>query len=99
MASPQDARRVREIGEQLKRLHERAVRPDEGARAFYVKGPVRYRLPDGTRITWYRRKDGALIREVVKPDGEVLKFIAGWVDLNRFPPDIRREIIRNAREE
>jgi len=42
------------------------------------------RLPDGTMLVYYRRKDGSLIRKVEKPDGTTLRWVIDWMDLTPY---------------
>jgi hypothetical protein len=42
------------------------------------------RLPDGTALIYYRRRNGDLVRSVEKPDGTVRKWVIGWTDLTPY---------------
>ena len=52
---------------------------------YSVVPDVGQELPDGTKLTYYRRKDGTLIRSVRSPDGAVRKWEIGWADLSSYP--------------
>jgi RNA polymerase sigma-70 factor (ECF subfamily) len=42
------------------------------------------RLPDGTALIYYRRRNGDLVRSIEKPDGTVRKWGIGWTDLTPY---------------
>ena len=42
------------------------------------------RLPDGTALIYYRRRNGDLVRSIEKPDGTVRKWVIGWTDLTPY---------------
>jgi hypothetical protein len=44
------------------------------------------RLPDGTKLEYYRRGDGSLIRLVTRPNGTRSKKVIGWTDLTPYYP-------------
>jgi RNA polymerase sigma-70 factor (ECF subfamily) len=42
------------------------------------------RLPDGTALIYYRRRNGDLVRSIEKPDGTARKWVIGWTDLTPY---------------
>ena len=83
----------KELLEEDKAIHERSMRqvPGRGYTLTPSKGRI---LPDGTKLVYYRRVDGALIRCVTKPDGTVRRWVIGWADLSEYPQELREDVWR-----
>jgi hypothetical protein len=66
--------------EEDRRLHARSMRPVLPDQQITYGGEPRKQAvyPDGSEINYYRRRDGALIRAVTKPNGSVSRWVIGW---------------------
>ena len=69
--------RVAELTEERSRVHNQCVRPGGVLMARGVESAGRT-LSDGTKLHYYRRDDGALIRQVTPPDGQAREYIVNW---------------------
>ena len=80
---PDFLERYDELVEEHKTINERSMRegPANATRLTPYKSK---NFPDGTRLTYYRRRNGDLIRSLQRPDGTVRKWIIGWTDLTPY---------------
>jgi hypothetical protein len=74
----------RALLEEDRATHDRSMRPSETSRVYNIAASRALGLPDGTRLEYYRRRDGSLVRSVKKPDGSVRKWVIGWADVSRY---------------
>ena len=80
---PDFLERYDELVEERKTIHERSM--VEGPTTAWNTMPYKKRrLPDGTALIYYRRRNGDLVRSVEKPDGTVRKWVIGWTDLTPY---------------
>lgn len=86
--------------EEGRAIYERGKRPvTDPYSGFYITPAIVKFFPDGTKLEYYRRVDGALIRCVEKPDGTIQRWVIGWADLSEYPQDTIEAIKRCWREE
>jgi hypothetical protein len=90
--SPRFSRRYRAMLKEREAISSRSMRRAAASElsASTMARERALRLPDGTKIEYYRRKDGALIRSVRTHDGLVRKWVIGWADVSRYPPSYAR---------
>ena len=75
-----DRDRFRRLEAERIALNDRCMRPDPGSITVFGRTGGGGKLPDGTQLWYYRRLDGALMRQVTKPDGTVRKWVVSWAD-------------------
>jgi hypothetical protein len=83
--SPAFELRYRRLLDELSEVDRRGMRQQRLGEAehFHMNNGRGWRLPDGTRLEYYRRKDGALIRAATKADGTVRRWVIGWADVSQ----------------
>ena len=80
---PDFLERYDEILKEAKTIKERSMR--KGPTTIWsTTGFKKKNFPDGTGLTYYRRKNGDLVRMIEKPDGTVRKWVIGWTDLTPY---------------
>ena len=80
---PDFLERYDELANEYSDIQERSMR--EGPANVTRLTPYKSKnFPDGTRLTYYRRRNGDLIRSLQRPDGTVRKWIIGWTDLTPY---------------
>ena len=80
---PDFLERYDELAKEYSDIQERSMR--EGPANVTRLTPYKSKnFPDGTRLTYYRRRNGDLIRSLQRPDGTVRKWIIGWTDLTPY---------------
>ncbi len=80
---PDFLERYDEILKEVKTIKERSMRTGPTA----VWSTTRFKkknFPDGTGLTYYRRRNGDLVRMIERPDGTVRKWVMGWTDLTPY---------------
>ena len=80
---PDFLERYDELVEEYSAIQERSMH--EGPTVAYSTMPYKERkLPDGTVLIYYRRRNGDLVRSIEKPDGTIRKWVIGWTDLTPY---------------
>lgn len=82
----EDFNRMLDLDEAIHEQSMVSVRDQE----YYVRSSATKTLSDGTRIEYYRRRDGALIRSVTWLDGSQQKREIGWTDLSGYPEEYQK---------
>jgi hypothetical protein len=87
--APQFRVRYESLLTERERIGERSLVPATGAEqaaAYAPKAPTRGQiLSNGTELSYYRRRDGALIRSVKTPDGTRRRWVIGRADFSQYP--------------
>ena len=87
---PDFLERYDELVEEGKTIQERSMR-DEPSTGWLVTPAKARWLPDGTKLIYYRRGNGDLVRAIKKPDGTVRKWVIGWTDLTPYKEQIGKD--------
>ena len=75
--------RYDELVEEGKTIHERSMR-EEPAIDVLITPAKQRNFPNGTKLIYYRRRNGDLVRSIQRPDGTVRKWVIGWTDLTPY---------------
>jgi hypothetical protein len=91
--------RYRDAAAELRAINERGMVPSTDGVSFMLQPSKGRTFPDGTRLVYYRRKDGSLIRSVEKPDGTVRRWVIGWTDLAPYYAEYGKAVSNAWRDE
>jgi hypothetical protein len=69
--------RAEEIGKEHQRIYDRNIKPG-GVLVTESLNAAGRTLSDGTQLHYYRRDDGALIRQVIPPGGQKREYVVNW---------------------
>jgi hypothetical protein len=91
---PDYAERYNEASEELRVINQRSMVPTTKM-GFFLTPEKGRTFQDGSKLVYYRRKDGSLIRSVQKTDGTVLRWVIGWTDLTPYDQHLKYRPDRN----
>jgi hypothetical protein len=91
---PDYTERYKEASAELQTINKRNM-VSTTRKGFFLTPEKSQEFQDGSILTYYRRKDGSLIRSVQKTDGTVRRWVIGWTDLTSYTQYLENHPFRN----